>query len=365
MVARPVGTDAVVVNAINRNLRFRATGTFSVKGAGSAFTGPASGAANLERLPDLRVTAQGQDFYGSYERNENCKYYQITNNGKKSLGLSYVMFKKISGNIIGRSNLNDKGKSFNLPNGFSHDEIDVAYAINSHESKKPRYETENEKINAVDDDLRIFIGGIYGESSVLNIFEEMAAIAAVLLRQRNARKRKTWTEFRNDEKSFAFALSDGNPRYKIVQDAEHSEFFNPANPLSIAYDAAIHAINNGTDFSNGAFFWDGPDLATQVSKKIGKANPKAGFHFTRPEHNIFGTGDYHIEHVKFKVTGSGKKKVKSVVAECSWAYESTAAFDGVYKIKTKSSVKEVHTGTVFWKFNEVFCKNFGSGKEYL
>ena len=230
----------------------------------------------------------------------------------------------------------------------------------------------------IDDDLKIFIGGIYGESSLLNMFEEMAAIASVLLRQRNARGRKTWTDFRNKEKSFAFALSDGNPRYKIAIDADDAVFFDENNPLSIAYKAANHALSGNEDFSNGAYFWDGPDLTAQVAGRFGKAAPQAGFHFSKSEHDIFKTGNFHIEHVKYKVIGSGKNKSKVISAECNWAYESTAAFDGYYSRKSKKIItdktgkkkeetqtKEIHTGTVFWKFNDTFTKNFGSGKDYL
>jgi hypothetical protein len=219
----------------------------------------------------------------------------------------------------------------------------------------------------IDDDLKMWIGAVLGESSVANIFEEMAAIAAVLDKQRKARKADSWSDFVKKNRSFAFAFTDSSPRYALVNKASEDDI-KKKEPMLTAFNAVKHVLSGGDDYSNGAYFWDGDDLQSNY-----KNHPKvkAGIHFSDEAHNIFKVEKKYVHYEKVKVTGKGATKKTEKIAECDWVYESTAAFSGLIKTKKidkktgKSVISERVTGTVFWKQNSIYAKYFGSGKEWL
>lgn len=231
-----------------------------------------------------------------------------------------------------------------------------------------------EKNDHIEPDLKILIGGVLGESSLLNSFEEMAAIAAVLIRQKNSRSRDTWKEFVQKEKSFAFAFSDGNPRYKLVSESSDRDVIEK-EPMATAYKAAKHALDGGVDYSNGGYFWDGDDIKSNYKNHF---KVKKGIHFTSSSHNIFNIEESSVKYQKYKTSGKGKDKKKELVKECDWVYESTAAYGGVYVIKKqkmvigkdkkpKKVVEEVEkfTGTIFWKMSKDYVEYFNYKKEHL
>ena len=189
----------------------------------------------------------------------------------------------------------------------------------------------SEKNHHIDPDLKILIGGVLGESSLLNKFEEMAAIAAVLIRQKKSRGRDTWKEFVQNEKSFAFAFSDGNPRYKLVSDSSDSDVVEK-EPMATAFKAVKHALEGGKDYSNGGYFWDGDDIKSNYKNHF---KVKKGIHFSDSSHNIFDIKESRVNYQKYKTTGRGKDKKKELVKECDWVYESTAAYGGFYVIKNR------------------------------
>lgn len=206
--------------------------------------------------------------------------------------------------------------------------------------------------------LRIHIAGSLGESSVLNLFDEMAAIASVFERQRKSRDCKDFVEFREKYPTYAFALSDASPRAKLVMNATENEIITK-EPMATAYRAVMHVLSGGKDYSNGAFFWDGYDFKT--NKKHFKR--KKGFKYTSSTHNIFSIPEERAKPAYIK-----RKSIKEngivktiVVAETDYIYESTAAFSGFYK----KGEKEQLTGTIFWKMNPVYVRDFNNGKDYL
>lgn len=232
----------------------------------------------------------------------------------------------------------------------------------------------SEKDHHIDLDLKILIGGVLGESSLLNSFEEMAAIAAVLIRQKKSRNRDTWKEFVEKEKSFAFAFSDGNPRYKLLSDSPDRDVVEK-EPMATAFRAVKHALDGGTDYSNGGYFWDGDDIKSNYNNHF---KVKKGIHFSDSSHNIFNIEESHVNYKKYKTIGKGKDKKKELVKECDWVYESTAAYSGIYIIKKQKTVigkdKKPHkvveeiekfTGTIFWKMSKDYVEHFNYKKEHL
>ena len=194
----------------------------------------------------------------------------------------------------------------------------------------------------IDDDTRVLAATAYGEASTKNVFEEIAAIANVLVRQQKARGHDTIGAFIRTNKTYAFAAHDGNQRYKKLMDATDEEIAADAG-----MEAALRAARNAlaaapTDYSNGAYFWDGADIKSNYEK-----HPKvrAGIHFTDPAHNIYGIAEKDVPGEEWWRDASGKKT--KLRGKWDYKYESTAAYGG----------------TIFWKYNADFVKATGN-KEY-
>lgn len=145
-------------------------------------------------------------------------------------------------------------------------------------------------------------------------------------------------------------------------------------PMATAYRAIQYVRNGGTDYSNGAYFWDGDDLKSNYANHD---KVKLGIKFTDPKHNIFDVPESKGHYTFHEVTvQNGKKnKVTGVVEQ---TYESTIAYSGTYpktkwehikdkdgKVKKVKTVHQVKTGTVFWKFTPEWIKRGSYGKEYL
>lgn len=226
---------------------------------------------------------------------------------------------------------------------------------------------------AMTKDEKIFISGVLGESSVANIFEEMAAIAAVLDRQRKARGFTTWDAFSTKDSTFAYGFNVAkNARAALVMNAKDSDV-EKKEPLATAYRAVRHVLDGGPDYSNGAYFWDGNDLKTNYKKHF---KVKAGIKFTNAEHNIFDVEDSTKNYEAYFVTVQDGKKVKEKFTE-DHVYDSTVAYSGTYtktkvvmtknpkgKMVKKNVTIEVKTGTVFWKITPNYVKYFNGGREY-
>lgn len=189
----------------------------------------------------------------------------------------------------------------------------------------------------------------YGESSSQNDDEEMAGIAAVLLRQRNARGYGTFADFIKKERSFSFVVADGNKRYTRLMNATEKQI-QADEGMTMALIAAQHVLGGGFDESGGAFFWDGADIKTNYKKHF---KVKQGIRFSDPTHNIYDIKESTAVVIKYKIlikrdpaTGQ-KRKEKEEVARYDHVYVSTAAAGG----------------TIFWKFNPQYLAITGC-KEY-
>lgn len=241
------------------------------------------------------------------------------------------------------------------------------------------------------EELTLLAAMAYGESYYKNNdFEEMAGIAAVLLRQRDARGYSKMQTFTNSEPTYSFVVKDGNPRYaqligttesQIIEESKdlatqraevsntlesarkevkaekdkkklitlNKEIKKHENKLNsidsatssnagklMAYKAARHALENGTDYSGGAYFWDGWDVKTNYANH---PKVKRGIKITDPTHNVFDIQDNLVTVIKYKITtitrGGKKKQEKQELGRYDHVYESTAG----------------HGGTIFWRFN--------------
>lgn len=206
--------------------------------------------------------------------------------------------------------------------------------------------------------LKIHIAGTLGESSLLNLFEEMAALAAVFERQRISRSCEDFIIFKKRYPTFAFALSDGSARANLVMNSTEEEI-TTKEPMATAYKAVMHVLSGGKDYSNGAFFWDGYDFKTN-SKHFKR---RAGFKYGSISHNIFSVPEErkkppYKKTKKTKVNGMVKIEV---IAETDYVYESTVAFSGTYKKGKKDQL----TGTIFWKMNSAYVEFMNNKKDYV
>lgn len=227
----------------------------------------------------------------------------------------------------------------------------------------------------IDENVKIFISVVFGEASQANSFEEMAAIAAVLERQRKARGFETWKEFKSGDPSYAFGFDEAkNPRTKMLINTG-ADKIPVVEPMATAYRAVQYVLDGGTDLSNGAFFWDGYDLKTNY-----KHHPKVklGIKFSVPEHNIFDVEETTTtKWTRYEVTIENGKKTKHKDEEktAEHTYVSTAAYKGTYnrsktihqknskgKIENKTIKIPTETGTIFWKFDPKFVQFWNVAK---
>jgi hypothetical protein len=197
-------------------------------------------------------------------------------------------------------------------------------------------------ITSLDDNTRKLAATAYGESSNKEVFEEMAAIANVLVRQQKARGYSSVSGFIQADTTFAFAAHDGNPRYTKLMAASLADI-NKDLGMTTAVKAAQNALSSSPkDYSNGAYFWDGADIKSNYDKH---PKVKAGIHITDPAHNIYGIEDKDVPGEEWWKDQNGKKT--KLRGSWKYKYESTAGYGG----------------TIFWKYNSDFISTSGN-KEY-
>jgi hypothetical protein len=198
-------------------------------------------------------------------------------------------------------------------------------------------------VEKLDTNTRKLAAVAYGEGSTANVFEEMAAIANVLVRQQTSRGYKSVADFISADKTFAFAAHDGNQRYGKLMKAE-IKAINADAGMKAAVRAAENALSaEGKDYSNGAYFWDGADIKSNYSKH---AKVLKGIRITDAKHRIYDIADKDVPGEEFWLD-KDKKPTKRSRGKYKYAYESTAAWGG----------------TIFWKYNADYLKAKG-GKAY-
>ncbi|WP_432258798.1 hypothetical protein [Cupriavidus sp. TMH.W2] len=193
--------------------------------------------------------------------------------------------------------------------------------------------TESSKLTSEE---RLLAAIAYGESSTRDQYEEMAALASVMVRQMKARGYSSIDAFTTKDKNFSFVRTDGNARYaRLMKSVE--KVIEKSSAMSDAVRAARNAFSGGVDYSNGAYFWDGADIKSNYKNH---AKVKSGIHFTDPAHNIYGISGSEKTKILYKIAkkkvNGHVKTVKEEVGRYSWAYESTAAAGG----------------TIFWRYGQ-------------
>lgn len=169
---------------------------------------------------------------------------------------------------------------------------------------------------------KLLAGITYGESSTLNNYKEMAAIAYAVIRRRDAARKPSVGALVKAYPSFSYVISDGSPRFRKLMCSETEEGFEKP------FRAARNALNKGVDYANGGCFWDGDDLK---KKGIQAYRYKQGFRFTNSKHNLFNIPEPSPRNI---TTAEGKY---------NYEYESVAAYGK----------------TIFWKLNHDFMKAKG------
>lgn len=198
-------------------------------------------------------------------------------------------------------------------------------------------------------ETRILAAMAYGEASPNDVPEEMAALARVLVRQRDARGYSDMSNFVTSDKNFSFVVKDGNVRYKRFMAASEADIADNSG-MTAALEGARNALSgSGNDLSNGAYFWDGADIKSNYK---GHFKVRHGIRFSDPAHNIYGIAEStKLEIVTKTIVKKKKGKVISTetveVARYDHIYVSTAAYGG----------------TIFWKHNAAYMKATGA-KEY-
>jgi hypothetical protein len=191
-------------------------------------------------------------------------------------------------------------------------------------------------------DTRLLAATAYGEGSAEDVYEEMAAIANVLVRQQKARKYTSISAFIKAEKTFAFAAHDGNQRFKKLNSANAAEIEKDPGMLAALRGAKNALTTAPVDYSNGAFFWDGSDIKTNYENH---AKVLGGIHISDPSHNIYDIKDKDVPGENWWFDGKGNK----TKTRGAWKYKyiTTAGWGG----------------TFFWKYSVAFLKATGN-KEY-
>ena len=188
--------------------------------------------------------------------------------------------------------------------------------------------------SALSSEERLLAAIAYGESSTRDLYEEMAALASVMVRQMKARGYSTIDAFTSKDKNFSFVRADGNARYAKLMKATEKDI-EKSPPMSDAVKAARNAFSGGVDFSNGAYFWDGADIKSNYKHH---AKVKSGIHITDPVRNIYGISESGKTKILYKTVkkkvGGQVKTVREEVGRYSWVYESTAGVGG----------------TIFWRY---------------
>jgi hypothetical protein len=194
--------------------------------------------------------------------------------------------------------------------------------------------TDDPPLKELPDETRYIAAVASGEGSTSDIFEELAGIAATLIRMRDAVGHDSTKSFVEANPNYTYAASRPTDRFKLLMKASLAQV-NASTSMRRAVRAAMHALSGGNDHSNGAYYWDGEDIRTNYA-----AHPKVaqGIAFTSPAHNVLGI------------------KAKDVPGEAFWDTEKKRS-RGTWTHAWDSTAG--HGRTIFWKLNADYLKATG------
>ncbi|WP_434516301.1 DUF2345 domain-containing protein [Dechloromonas sp. ARDL1] len=114
------------------NIELHAPKKVEFKASKKDWTGPKSAAPESVNFPRSNILIP------DYQRTNECKYYQFVIDGNKNHLSDYALINS-NNEHIGISKLNPKGKTSNIPDGKSHEDVDSALVIDSFSGKMSRY----------------------------------------------------------------------------------------------------------------------------------------------------------------------------------------------------------------------------------
>ena len=189
------------------------------------------------------------------------------------------------------------------------------------------------------EDFDTIVAAVVGEASKKHNLEEAYAIADVIMNRAN------YTQ----ETAAHIVKSSGIRGYndESITRVSKNEMLNIDKGITNARAAVIDAFIGTVDSSNGAYFWDGKDIAiTDRNDRLYNPHRDWGLFYTSSTHDIHHTGNilfpdiicyYELENGK---QGGFRGKYNHI-------FDSTAAYGD----------------TVFWKYNPDFMRAEGN-KEY-
>ena len=156
--------------------------------------------------------------------------------------------------------------------------------------------TDPLKASLLTSEERLLAAIVYGESSTLDQYEEMAALASVMVRQMKSRGYWTIQAFTSKDRNFSFVHTDGNARYARLMRASETDIAR-STAMSDAVNAARNAFAGGPDYPKGAYFWDGADIKSNYARH---AKVRSGIHISDPAHNVYGISDSGTTRILYR-----------------------------------------------------------------
>lgn len=199
--------------------------------------------------------------------------------------------------------------------------------------------------NSLDPNIRELAAAAYGEASTDDVFEEMAAIANVIVNQAeahgNGAPEQIATFIKRNTRFICAAQGGGNTRYHLLKRST-LDMIKEDRGMWNAVLAARNALCGTKDFSNGAYFWDGFDIKTNEHHE----KRKMGIIFTSKSHNIFSMNNEKIHKNLFKKRYDKALSLQKLKGTWEYSYESVASYGN-------------KPGTIFWKLTYSFRKATG------
>jgi hypothetical protein len=205
----------------------------------------------------------------------------------------------------------------------------------------------------LDDQVRLVAAIAYGEASTLDDSDEVLGIAFAVTNRARAWNNITVSNMLTKDPNYTYAANGKNVRFNQLKSASEVEIEKDKGMKQAVMLAKKALANEGTDPSNGAYWWDGPDLKQMIKLANGKyANSRLlwGFKYGDPTHNIFDMSELKNPTILYwQVRNKKTGKIVNTTERGRYeeGYISTAA----------------HGRTIFWKYSTEYIKATGC-KEY-
>lgn len=199
----------------------------------------------------------------------------------------------------------------------------------------------------IDVETRLLAAIAYGEASTEDHPDEIAGIAHAVVNRARAWGNKKVSEVLAQDVNYTYAANGKNERFNLMQKALPQQI-NRTKGMRMAINAAREALaGQGSDPSNGAYWWDGIDLK---DKKPFNPRIQYGFMYSERSHDIFGMPAISkpaIVYWRVRNKKTGKIEQAKERGRFSCVFRSTAA----------------HGKTIFWRYTPDYVKVSGA-KEY-